>query len=88
MSRFWDVVGSHWDKAGQTEASFGPDGVTLQDAVSTRQMTWAAIDAIKARPGLTVLRSGISMTVVPDAALPDGMSGKTFRARLNGWKNA
>jgi len=88
MSRFWDVIGSHWDKAGTTHASFDATGVELRDAVSTRQMSWAAIDAIKAKPGLTVLRSGISMTVVPDKALPAGMTGKAFRAQLDLWRSA
>ena len=24
MSRFWDVIGTHWDRAGETRAEFGP----------------------------------------------------------------
>lgn len=88
MSRFWDVVGAHWEKAGETRAEFGPGGVTLTDEVSHRELSWAAIDAIKAIRGATVLRSGISMTAVPDAALPQGMDGKAFRARLADWREA
>ena len=86
MSRFWDVVGQHWDKAGPTEATFGPEGVTLKDAVSHRRLNWSAIDAIARVSGGTVLRSGISMTVIPDAVLPDGLDGKAFRARLQAWR--
>jgi hypothetical protein len=86
MGRFWDVVGSHWDKAGTTEAIFGPDGVTLTDAVSRRVLKWAAIDAIAGRTGVTVLRSGIAMIAVPDKDLPQGMTGREFRTRLADWK--
>ncbi|MEM7718702.1 MAG: hypothetical protein AAF222_05820 [Pseudomonadota bacterium] len=45
MERFWDVIGSHWDKAGVTHAIFAPDGVELSDDVSQRQMTWLALMA-------------------------------------------
>lgn len=86
MSRFWDVVGSHWDKAGETEAVFSANGVTFTDAVSRRELSWEAIDAVKGMRGVTVLRSGISMIAVPDANLPVGMDAAQFRARINAWR--
>lgn len=85
MSRFWDIVGAHWDRAGEMEAGFDADGVTLQDSVSKRNLQWSAIDAIKGVRGATVLRSGISMIVIPDRALPEGMKADAFRTRLNEW---
>ena len=87
MSQFWNVIGTHWDRAGMTEAVFGPTGVTLTDAVSHRELSWAAIDAVAAVRGGTVLRSGISMIAVPDAALPDGMTARDFRSRLATWRS-
>lgn len=86
MERFWDVVGTHWDRAGETEALFGPGGVTLTDEVSHRRMSWAAVDSIKAQKGVTVLRSGISMIAIPDAALPAGMTPDAFRSQLSDWR--
>lgn len=86
MDRFWDVIGAHWDKAGDTEAVFGPEGLTLTDAVSRRDLAWAAIDAVKGQRGVTVIRSGISMIAVPDAALPEGTNGKAFRAQIDAWR--
>ena len=86
MGRFWNVVGSHWDRAGKTEARFDAEGVLVADAVSKREFRWSAIDAIKGVRGGTVLRSGIAMIVIPDSALPNGMEPKAFRAKLNGWK--
>lgn len=88
MGRFWDVIGAHWDKAGATTASFGPDGITLRDDVSSRDMTWAAVDAVKAKKGVTVIRSGISMIAIPDKALPEGLTPKAFRARIAEWRAA
>jgi hypothetical protein len=88
MDRFWDVIGTHWDKAGETKAVFGPDGMTLTDAVSRREFEWDAIDALKAQRGVTVIRSGISMIAVPDGALPGRMSGKAFREQLATWRAA
>ncbi|MDA8587278.1 YcxB family protein [Rhodobacteraceae bacterium] len=86
MSRFWDVIGAHWDKAGVTQATFGPDGFLLIDEVSRREMSWTAIDAVKTVRGGTVLRSGISMTMVPDAALPEGTDAPAFRKMINTWR--
>ncbi|NNE86441.1 MAG: hypothetical protein HKN27_00060 [Silicimonas sp.] len=86
MGRFWDVVGSHWDKAGETIVRFGPDGVKVTDQVSRRAFDWGAIDAIKGVRGGTVLRSGIAMVVIPDNALPEGLDAQAFRVRLNDWR--
>lgn len=86
MERFWDVIGTHWDKAGETEAVFGPDGMSLTDDVSHRTLAWTAIDAISGQRGVTVIRSGISLVAVPDTALPVGMTGKDFREQLAEWR--
>ena len=86
MARFWDIVGSHWDTAGATEAQFRPDGLVLTDTVSRHELAWSAIDAVAAVRGGTVLRSGISMTVIPDSALPEEWRGKDFRAQLADWR--
>ena len=86
MDRFWDVIGAHWDKAGETEAFFGPEGLALRDRVSRREMSWRAVDAIKGQRGVTVIRSGISMIAIPDTDLPEGMTGKAFRERLETWR--
>lgn len=86
MERFWNVIGAHWDRAGETRAEFGPEGVCLIDSVSRRELRWGAIDAVKAARGVTVLRSGISMIAVPDGCLPGDMSPKVFRERLAAWR--
>ena len=88
MSRFWDVIGTHWDKAGATEAVFGPDGIVLSDAVSRRELSWDAIDAVKSVRGATVFRTGFSMFTMPDRALPAGMNGKDFRRQVSEWRAA
>jgi hypothetical protein len=88
MDRFWDEIGTHWDRAGATEASFGPDGIILSDQVSRRALFWSGVDAISGQRGVTVIRSGISMIAIPDGDLPDGMTGKAFRARLDEWRRA
>ena len=88
MAQFWNVVGRHWDRAGETHAVFGPGGVTLSDAVSRRDLAWSAVDAVAPVRGATVLRSGISMIAIPDAALPAGLDAQAFRARLAAWRQA
>lgn len=86
MERFWDEIGNHWDRAGETHATFGPSGIRLTDDVSQRHLTWAGLDAIRKIRGGTVLRAGISMIVIPDSVLPDGMKGDSFRSRMRAWK--
>mgnify|MGYP001819776276 FL=1 len=85
MNRFWDVIGSHWDNVGMTEAVFGPEGIVLTDAVSRRELSWDAIDAVKGVRGATVFRTGFSMFTVPDRDLPEGMTGKALRQKLGQW---
>ena len=88
MDRFWDVMGQHWDRAGQTEAVFGPHGISLTDEVSRRELSWGSVDAIAGRKGVTVIRPGISMIAVPDMVLPSDLDAKTFRTCLRDWRAA
>ena len=87
MSQFWDVIGGHLDKAGVTQATFSPYGVTLVDNVSRRELSWPAIDAVASVRDGTVLRSGISMTIVPDDVLPNGLTAAEFRKQINTWRS-
>lgn len=59
---------------------------TRLDRVSRRDMTWDAIDAIAGRTGVTVLRSGTSMSAAPDTGLPSDMEGAICRTELRDWK--
>ena len=86
MDRFWDVIGTHWDNAGVTEAVFGPGGIRLSNSVSRHELSWPAVDAVKGQRGVTVIRSGISMIAIPDNALPDTITAKAFRERLDEWR--
>lgn len=86
MGRFHDEIGRHWDKAGAVDMVFSASGVVISDQVERREMSWGAIDAVRGAKGVTALRSGFSMVVVPDADLPDGISAKAFRERLREWR--
>lgn len=86
MGRFWDAIGSHWDRAGETRVVLGAGGLRVEDAVSRRDYDWAAIDAVRAVRGGTVLRSGISMLALPDAALPADLTPRELRDRIARWR--
>lgn len=88
MEQFWDEIGRHWDRAGDTELIFGPDGIELADSVSRRSMGWQAVDAIRPVQGGTVIRSGISMIVVADHALPANLTADAFRLALTDWRQS
>lgn len=88
MGRFWDIVGLHWEAAGVTTATFGPDGIDIADDVSRKHLDWTAVDAVCAARGGTVIRSGISMLAVPDDCLPEDLDPGAFRRRLGAWRDA
>ncbi|MEO0917489.1 MAG: hypothetical protein AAFY31_10990 [Pseudomonadota bacterium] len=87
MERFWNVFGDHWDRAGDTRATFGPDGIEQTDKVSRRHLTRPDIDAITGRRGIILLRSDISKIAIPNASLPELMFGRGFRAQLALWRD-
>ena len=87
MNQFWDEIGLHWERAGNTEMSFSAEGVSIVDKVSERAMGWGAIDAIRPVQGGTVLRSGISMIVIVDQVLLNGLDPQAFRAQLDVWRS-
>lgn len=87
MARFWDELGRHWDRAGETEVKMDASGLAIRDNVSQRALSWAAVDAVRAVRGGTVFRSGISMLVVPDAALPSELRPKAFREQVAAWRS-
>jgi hypothetical protein len=88
MRRFAEIIGSHWDRAGETRATFGPSGAVFATTVTRTDLAWAGVDAIAAVRGATVLRSGVGMLAIPDAALPPGLTPVAFRARLEAWRSA
>ena len=86
MEQFWDEIGRHWDRAGDTDMTFSSRGIELVDRVSTRSMGWDAVDAVKPVKGGTVIRSGISMIVIADETLPEGLSPEGFHDALAWWR--
>ncbi|MCV6591486.1 MAG: hypothetical protein OIF48_00930 [Silicimonas sp.] len=88
MGRFWDVIGTHWQVAGRMRAEFDAEGVRISDDISTRAIHWGGIDAVARVRGATVLRSGISMDVIPDTALPEGLDLAQFRRQIADWRKA
>lgn len=86
MGRFWNEIGRHWDGAGETRIVFGPEGLEVSDQVSQLRLNWGGVDAIKPVQGGTVIRSGISMIVVPDGSLD--MEPQEFREQLAAWRQA
>ncbi|MBT8389655.1 MAG: hypothetical protein KJP13_08410, partial [Altererythrobacter sp.] len=85
--QFYRIVGAHWDQTGEISLRIDAQGVDMRDDVSMQRYAWAAIDAVQKAKGATVLRTGMSMIAIPDAAIPEGMSASDFRARLNGWRS-
>jgi len=88
MRQFYRIVGTHWDRAGEISVRFDARGMDMRDDVSERRFQWGAIDAVQEAKGATVLRSGMSMIAIPDTAIPEGLTAKEFRARLNDWRGA
>ncbi|QDC08117.1 hypothetical protein FHY55_02165 [Oceanicola sp. D3] len=88
----WAQLRTRWEahqaRLGPWEMTFSPEGYRIVTAISEVRADWAIIADIFALKGGTALQAGPSMLLVPDAALPDGMTPKDFRTRLEAWRTA
>ncbi len=76
------------EKAGEVVSRFGPDGIDSRSALGQSFSKWPGIGAVLEIPGGTAIRMGATSMPVPDEALPEGMGGPEFRARLDSWRVA
>jgi len=88
MARFYDALAAHWTRTGDMAASFDETGLSLTQTGAAMRFDWAAVDAVVRARGGTVLRIGMTMIAIPDAALPEGLTPDGFRQRLNLWRDA
>lgn len=86
MARFYRALGEHWERTGDMTARFDTQGAVFTQQGTRMEFDWDAVDDIALTRGATVFRIGMAMFAVPDAAVPDGMSPKDFRTRLNEWR--
>ena len=76
------------EKQGPLTATFGPDEVTIDSALSRSTFAWGCVDDVIAMDGATALRSGALVYALPHSALPDGVSAKQFHQDLVSWQAA
>jgi hypothetical protein len=88
MAQIIDKLAALDAQEGATEASFSAAGVTLVSANAQSHLGWAVIASIDPVPGGTALLFGASRLAVPDACLPPGLDGESFRTRLHRWNAA
>jgi len=88
MARFYSKLGEHWVKTGDMRGTFDATGMRIVQKGIEMRFDWAAVDAVVRVRGGTVFRVGMTMITVPDRALPGGMTGEAFRARLKEWRGA
>lgn len=86
MGAFWDEIERHWQRTGEMRLILDEAGVLVRDAAEHRTLGWAGVDAVYPVEGGHVLRSGISMIIIPDKALPDGITPEMLTRRIGGWR--
>ncbi len=86
MAKFYSALAEHWTRTGDMTATFDANGAHFTQSESEMRFSWVAVDDVVRTKGGTVFRIGMSMITIPDAALPNGMSAKDFRARLDDWR--
>ena len=79
-----DAIARH----GMTDASFSSESVKLTSQISETRMGWLCFDEVMALTDATVLRAGGVVYAIPDAALPEAVTPKQFRADLKSWMEA
>lgn len=67
---------------------FCPEHIETSFALSQSTMSWLCFDRIVALPDATVLQIGGGVNVVPDAALPEGVTPAQFPTDLQKWMEA
>ena len=88
----WAQARARWEahqaRLGPWQMAFGPEGYRVRTDASEAAAGWALVTAVVALPGGTGMVVGPSTIVVPDAALPEGLTPEAFRARLEAWRTA
>ncbi|SIO21734.1 hypothetical protein [Vannielia litorea] len=72
--------------AGEIVSRFGPEGIETRTALGQSFNHWGGVGAVHEIPGGTAVQMGLMTMPVPDSALPRGMTGRVFRAALDGWR--
>lgn len=76
------------ERQGITRAALSDAGAEFTTDVGRSHTDWPAVDQVITMSDATGLRIGALIHPLPDAALPDGITPDTFRARLMGWIEA
>lgn len=88
----WAQARARWEahqaRLGPWQMAFGPEGYRVRTDASEAAAGWALVTAVVALPGGTGMVVGPSTIMVPDAALPEGLTPGAFRARLEAWRTA
>ncbi|WP_298858152.1 hypothetical protein [uncultured Sulfitobacter sp.] len=76
------------ERHGSFRLVFRPEQIEISSALSHSTMNWLGVDRIVGLSDATVLQSGGGVNVVPDTALPEGVTPAQFRTDLQKWMEA
>lgn len=88
LAKLSELMNVSVERQGHIRAKFCADHVEFQNDLSHCYMQWGIIDEIFVIAGATILRAGVFMYPIPDAALPKGTTLDMFRADLTSWMEA
>lgn len=74
--------------AGQQKVRFSPKGVEIARKHTQSQVEWPVITGIHAIPGATLVDIETNRLILPDDALPGGMTPAAFADQLRQWQGA
>ena len=85
------LVGVHQnynDTGGTMSMQIGPDMIVAARPQITSQITWSFVRDLRGIDGATLIELPTARLIVPDAALPEGVTQAGFIAQLEAWRAA
>lgn len=74
------------EERGEVTAVLDSEGLRFSSGFGTSLTFWQGVHGVLALKAGTALRMGAVSYPIPDAALPPGLSGEEFRARIEFWR--
>lgn len=71
---------------GELETRLGPDGIEVSSPGASARLDWSAVEGVLLLKEAVVLQVPATLLPIPGDAMPDGLSRKDFKRRIDAWR--
>ncbi|MBU2981871.1 hypothetical protein KO498_08590 [Lentibacter algarum] len=76
------------ETGGTQEMTVGPDGIKASRPMIRSEIDWGFVRAVRGIDGASLIELPTARLIVPDAALPEGVTQASFVEQLESWRTA